>query len=92
MTYRAEVLEELARHGLCPRADTALALKSQRPALVRRMAWSAAPAAAVARARGLGLAVREFTLAAAGDDAVNAAALGSQADDIIKFLIADDCT
>ena len=24
--YRAEVLEELARHGLCPRADTAPAL------------------------------------------------------------------
>lgn len=73
-------------------ADTALALKAQRPALVRRMAWSAAPAVALAAARRSGVQVREFSLAAAADAAPSAAALSSQVNDIVEFLISDGST
>ena len=69
-------------------AATALALKAQRPALVRRMAWCAAPAAEVAQARSAGVEWREFSLAAAGDEALSSTLAQSQLDDLIKYFIA----
>jgi pimeloyl-ACP methyl ester carboxylesterase len=73
-------------------AATALALKVQRPALVRRMAWSLPPAAALARSRSMDVAVREFSMAGAGDEALSAAAVHSQLTDLIKFFIAEKNT
>ena len=70
-------------------AATALALKAQRPALVRRMAWSAAPAKDMAQALSAGVAWREFSLAAAGDEALSDALLRAQLNDLVQYFIAD---
>jgi pimeloyl-ACP methyl ester carboxylesterase len=70
-------------------AAIALALKAQRPELVRRMAWSAAAPALLAGAGQVDVLVREFSLAAAGDEALNAALLESQLNDLIVFFGAD---
>ncbi len=66
---------------------TALMLKAQRPALVRRMAWSAAPATAVNEARKAGVAWHELSLAAAGDEALGSDTVRAQLDDITRYFI-----
>lgn len=70
-------------------AATALALKAQRPALVRRMAWSAVLATAVSQARSAGVAWHELSLAATGTEALSSASVRAQLDDIIKFFMTD---
>jgi pimeloyl-ACP methyl ester carboxylesterase len=68
-------------------ADTALALAALREgALLRRVVFSAAAAPAVQRARALGLDFRELPLAAADDEAVNAATLALRLPELIEFL------
>jgi pimeloyl-ACP methyl ester carboxylesterase len=67
-------------------ALVALALVAQRPELVRRIGWSAASPAALARANESGVAIREFSLAAAGAAAVSANAMGAQLNDLIEFF------
>jgi pimeloyl-ACP methyl ester carboxylesterase len=66
--------------------EVALALVALRPELVRRIGWSAASPAALARARQCGVPLREFSLAAAGATAVAEGALGSQLDDLMGFF------
>ncbi len=70
-------------------AATALALKKQRPSLVRRMAWSAAPASVASQARTAGVAWQELPLAAAGDEALSAASVRTHLDEIIKIFNVD---
>ena len=68
---------------------TALALKKQRPSLVRRMAWSAAPASVASQARTAGVAWQELALAEAGDEALSAASVRTHLDEIIKIFNPD---
>jgi pimeloyl-ACP methyl ester carboxylesterase len=67
-------------------AETALALKSQRPELVRRMGWCAAPGPALAQARSAGLTIREFSLATGGGEALNGDSIKQQLNDLIGFF------
>jgi pimeloyl-ACP methyl ester carboxylesterase len=66
--------------------QVALALVAQRPELVRRIGWSAASPAALARAGESGLTMREFALAAADDASIAEDALGSQLNDLLEFF------
>jgi len=70
-------------------AAIALALKAQRPELVRRMAWSAPPPALLASAAKSAVTVREFSFAAAGDEALKAPLAGPQLDDLVEYLGTD---
>jgi pimeloyl-ACP methyl ester carboxylesterase len=72
--------------------QVALALIALRPELVRRIGWSAASPATLARARQSGVAMHEFSLAAADAAAVAESALGSQLDDLLEFLGAGSAT
>jgi pimeloyl-ACP methyl ester carboxylesterase len=68
-------------------AEVALALVALRPgSLVRRLVFSAAPQAAVATARISGLEFRELPLAVAADEAITAAAVASQLDELVHFF------
>ncbi len=68
-------------------ADVALALAALRPGtLVRRLVFSAAPQAAVEKARTMGLEFGEFSLAMAPDEAVNAAAVAPQLNELVHFF------
>lgn len=66
--------------------QVALVLVAQRPALVRRIGWSAATPAELARAQQSGVAMREFSLAEAGAATIDATTLGSQLNDLIEFF------
>lgn len=70
-------------------AAIALALKTQRPSLVRRMAWSAPSPSVVNQARTAGVPWQELALAASGDEALSSAAVRSHLDEIIKIFNAD---
>ena len=67
-------------------AQIALALVAQRPELVRRIGWSAASPAALARARQRGVVTCKFSLAEAGDATITESALRSQLNDLIEFF------
>ena len=68
-------------------ADVAIALAKLRPGtLVRRLVLSAAGPDAIRQVRALALESRELPLAGASDEAITAAAAGSQLDELIHFL------
>lgn len=67
-------------------ADAALALARLRPALVRRLALSAARPDTIRQIRGLSLELRELPLAGSSDEAVTAAAVGAQLDELVHFF------
>jgi pimeloyl-ACP methyl ester carboxylesterase len=72
--------------------QVALALIALRPELVRRIGCSAASPAALAGARQSGVALREFSLAAADATTVDESALGSQLNDLLEFFGAGPAT
>lgn len=68
-------------------ADVAIALVKLRPgSLVRRLVLSAAGPDAIRQVRALALEFRELPLAAASDEAIPAAAVGTQLDELIHFF------
>ena len=64
----------------------AIALAKLRPPLVRRVVLSAARPDAVRQVRDLALDCRELPLGEASDDAVTAATVNSQLDEIVRFF------
>jgi len=66
--------------------EVAIALAQARPGLMRRLVLSAAGADAAGQARALCSEVRDLPLAGAADEAIGAAAVTAQLDELIRFF------